>query len=61
MQSNDAVIEACLQAACIRAAATLCAGSRPSFPIAPENTVDHVARSLYVDATREPWKRGDAR
>lgn len=60
MPSSDVVIEACLQAACIRAAATLFCGDSP-FSISAADTVDSIARGLYADATRDPWKRGDAK
>jgi hypothetical protein len=55
-QEDNDVIAVCLQAACLRAAATIMQASR-SLRIEPRD-IDHYARELYACATERPWMRG---
>jgi hypothetical protein len=54
MPTDTEVIDACIRAACIRAAA----GWYGAGPSAVEYTIAD-ARRLYALATRVPWIRGD--
>ncbi len=59
MQTNNEVIKVYLQAACIKAAATILNGRANDSELSElAVSVDVIARNLYKLVTAKPWERG---